>query len=476
MMAPPAAGLRRSLTATQLLLAGIGASVGSGIFIVTGQAAAVHAGPAVSLSFILAGIACACAALCYAEFAAMLPIAGSAYTYTRATLGPAAAWLIFWSLILEYLLAASVAAAGWSGYFVGLLKSHGVGFPLALAGPPLAYAHGRWSWTGSFVDLPAAGILLAITALLLRGITTSAAANSLVVALKLGVILLVIGISGSYVHPSYWVPFIPVNGGVWGAFGWSGVFAGAGVVFFSYLGFDAVSTLAQECSNPQRDVPIGLIGTVLVCTALYISMSMVLTGIVPYPSLNVANPVAVALRAASTNLYWLADAASVAAMAGMTSVMLVVILAQARIFYAVAQDGLLPQTFSALHPRTRIPTFSTLLVGSVALAMAALVPLHVLLSMISVGTLFAFSIVCGGIALLRRTRPELHRPFRVPASPYVPLAGCLVCVYLLVSVLVDAWLRMLVWLTVGLAVYVVVCNRQRGSVRSHSPARETGLQ
>lgn len=457
----PATGLRRSLTATQLFLAGIGASVGTGIFIVTGQVAAVHAGPGVALSFILAGIACACAALCYAEFAAMLPVAGSAYAYMRVTLGPAAGWLVFCSLTLEYVLGVSSAAVGWSGYLVGLLKSYGVAFPPELANPPFAYAHGTWSWTGSIFDLPAVGILLVSTALVLRGISTSAAVNSLIVALKLGAILLVIGVSVFYVHARYWVPFIPANAGTWGAFGWSGVFAGAGVVFFSYLGFDAVSTLAQESKNPQRDVPIALIGTVLVCTILYVAMSMVLTGIDPYPFLNVTNPVDVALRAASPNLDWLADVTSIAAMAAMSSVILVVMLAQARILYAVAQDALLPPIFSTLHPRHQIPTFGTLVVGGVALVMAALVPMQVLLSMLSAAALFVFSIVCGGIPLLRRTRPDLHRPFRVPASPYVPLIGCLACTYLLASLLVYAWLQMSIWFTVGLAVYIVRERQKR---------------
>jgi APA family basic amino acid/polyamine antiporter len=448
-------GLRRRLTATQLLLAGIGASIGSGIFIVTGQAAAVHAGPAVALSFVLSGIACACAALCYAEFAAMLPRSGSAYTYARASLGPGIAWLIFWSLILEYLLAAAAAAAGWSGYFVGLLSSHGMVIPATLTQPPLAYRDGAWQATGSLVDLPAVTIIGVSTLVLLRGIAASAFVNALIVALKLGVILLVIGIAAFYVQPAHWVPFVPPNSGVSGAFGWSGVFAGAGIVFFSYLGFDAVSTLAQECRNPQRDVPIGLLGTVFVCTILYVAMSLVLTGIVPYASLNVTNPVAVALRAASPALNWLADAASVAAIAGMSSVILVVIMAQARILYAVAGDGLLPAVFARIHPQHQVPSFSTVLVGGIALLMAAFVPVNVLLSMISVGTLLAFSVVCLAVVVLRRTQPELPRPFRVPISPLVPLLGFVVCAYLLGSLLIDAWLRMGVWLVTGGLVYAL---------------------
>lgn len=453
-------GLRRKLTATQLLLAGIGASIGSGIFIVTGQAAAVHAGPAVALSFVLSGIACGCAALCYAEFAAMLPRSGSAYSYARASLGPTIAWLIFWSLILEYLLAAAAAAAGWSGYFVGLLSSHGVIIPTVLTQPPLAYRDGIWVATGSVLDLPAVIVVGVSTLLLLRGIATSAFVNALIVALKLSVILLVIGIAAFYVEPAHWVPFVPPNSGAQGVFGWSGVFAGAGIVFFSYLGFDAVSTLAQECRNPQRDVPIGLLGTVFVCTILYVAMSLVLTGIVPYASLNVTNPVAAALRAASPALNWLADAASVAAIAGMSSVILVVIMAQARILYAVAGDGLLPAVFAKIHPRHQVPSFSTLLVGATALSMAAFVPVNVLLSMISVGTLLAFSVVSLAVVILRRTRPELHRPFRVPLSPLIPLLGFAVCAYLLGSLLLDAWLRMAVWLSIGGVVYALYGRRK----------------
>ena len=458
-------GLRRKLNAAQLLLAGIGASIGSGIFIVTGQAAAVHAGPAIAVSFVLSGIACACAALCYAEFAAMLPRSGSAYTYAHAALGPAIAWLIFWSLILEYLLAAAAAAAGWSGYFTGLLKSHGILIPTILTQPPLAYRDGSWQFSGALVDLPAVIILAVSTALLLRGIATSAFVNALVVALKVTVILLVIGIAAFYVQPAHWVPFVPPNSGVPGMFGWSGVLAGAGIVFFSYLGFDAVSTLAQECRNPQRDVPIGLLGTVAVCTILYVAMSLVLTGIVPYTSLNVTNPVAVALRSASPALNWLADAASVAAIAGMSSVILVVIMAQARILYAVAGDRLIPSVFARVHPRHRVPSFSTLLVGGLALLLAAFVPVNVLLSMISVGTLLAFSVVCLAVVVLRRTRPTLHRPFRVPMSPLIPLLGFVVCAYLLGSLLVDAWFRMAAWLVTGGVVYALYGRSRAGQNR-----------
>ncbi|GAP67479.1 cationic amino acid transporter [Mizugakiibacter sediminis] len=443
--------LRRALTARHLVLLGIGAVIGAGIFVLTGQAAAVHAGPAVVLSFVIAGFACAFAGLCYAEFASMLPVSGSAYSYSYATLGEFVAWFIGWMLVLEYLFAASTVAVGWSGYLNSVLSDFGLGLPSVLASAPLALVDGSFQFTGAIINLPAVLVIGAISILCYVGITQSAFVNSIVVAIKLVVILMFVGFSLRYVDPVNWHPFVPPAQGD-GHFGWDGVIRGASVVFFAYIGFDAVSTAAQECKNPQRDMPIGLLGSLFICTLLYIVVSAVLTGMLPYLKLNTAHPVTTALDA-YPSLRWLKDVVGIGAIAGLTSVILVMLMGQPRIFYTMANDGLLPAAFGKIHPKFQTPYVGTVIVGIVAAVLAGLLPIGVLGDLVSMGTLLAFATVCVGVLVLRRTRPDLARPFRVPAVWLICPAGAIACLYLFGRSFVDNWKWMGAWIILGLLIY-----------------------
>jgi APA family basic amino acid/polyamine antiporter len=451
--------LKRSLTALNLTALGIGAIIGAGIFVLTGTAAATHAGPAIILSFVFAGIGCAFAGLCYAEFASMIPIAGSAYTYGYATLGEFFAWIIGWDLILEYLFAASTVAVGWSGYFSRIMKDIGFPIPTALSNAPYR-VEGTHTLirTGAIVNLPAVLLVVALTTLLVIGIKESARFNNFVVGLKLTIVLLVIGFGIMFVNQANWHPFIPAKEIVDAAtgttrFGWPGVFAGAGVIFFAYIGFDAVSTAAQEAKNPQRDLPIGIMASLIICTVLYILMAAVMTGLTPFKNLAVPDPVYVALDAAGPGLAWLKYLTTVGAVAGLASVVLVMLMGQPRIFYAMSRDGLLPPMFGAVHPRFRTPYISTIITGAVAAAVAGAFPIGLLGELVSIGTLLAFVIVCAGILVLRYVQPELHRPFRTPFVPFVPVGGVLVCGWLMWSLPRDTWLRLLIWMAIGLVIY-----------------------
>ncbi len=454
--------LKRSLTATNLTLLGIGAIIGAGIFVLTGTAAAQHAGPAIVISFLIAGMGCAFAGLCYAEFASMIPIAGSAYTYGYATLGELLAWIIGWDLILEYLFAASTVAVGWSGYFVQFLSDLGIHIPESLSSAPFAI-EGTHTLvrTGAIVNLPAVVLVLIMTTLLVLGIKESAKLNNLIVYVKVGIVLLVIGFGFFYVDAANWSPFIPTQltdaagAPLNGKFGWSGIFAGAGVIFFAYIGFDAVSTAAQEAKNPQRDLPIGILASLAVCTVLYILMALVMTGLVPYPQLDVAEPVYVALDAAGPALSWLKYLTTIGAIAGLASVVLVMLMGQPRIFYAMSRDGLLPPIFGRVHPKYQTPWLATIITGGFAAFFAGLFPIGILGHLVSIGTLFAFMIVCAGILVLRHQSPELPRPFRTPLVPFVPLGGLLVCGYLMYSLPPDTWVRLAVWMALGLVIYFV---------------------
>lgn len=455
--------LKRSLTATNLTLLGVGAIIGAGIFVLTGTAAAQHAGPAIVISFMIAGLGCAFAGLCYAEFASMIPIAGSAYTYGYATLGELLAWIIGWDLILEYLFAASTVAVGWSGYFVQFLSDIGITLPEAFVNAPFA-VEGTHTLvrTGAIMNLPAVLLVLLMTALLVVGIKESARLNNLIVYVKVGIVLLVIAFGFFYVDSANWSPFIPpaltdpeTGAVIPGKFGWSGIFAGAGVIFFAYIGFDAVSTAAQEAKNPQRDLPIGILASLTICTILYILMALVMTGMVPYPQLDVAEPVYVALDAAGPSLAWLKYATSIGAIAGLASVVLVMLMGQPRIFYAMSRDGLLPPVFGRVHPVFKTPWLATLITGLLASFFAGLFPIGILGHLVSIGTLFAFMIVCAGILVLRYRRPELERPFRTPFVPFVPLGGIIVCGYLMYSLPADTWARLGVWMVLGLVIYFV---------------------
>jgi APA family basic amino acid/polyamine antiporter len=443
--------LKRTLTARQLVFLGIGAVIGAGIFVLTGQAAAVHAGPAIMLSFVLAGIACAFAGLCYAEFAAMMPVSGSAYSYSYATLGEFVAWFIGWNLVLEYMFAASTVAVGWSGYFNSLLTSMGIGLPAALSAAPLNVVDGSIVYTGGIINLPAVAIIAAISGLCYVGITQSAFVNSIIVAIKVTVILMFVAFGLQYVNPENWVPFIPENVGP-GQFGMDGVVRGAAVVFFAYIGFDAVSTAAGEAKNPQRDMPIGILGSLFFCTIIYIIVSAVLTGMLPYTQLGTPKPVATALEAYPA-LAWLKTVIEIGAIAGLSSVILVMLMGQPRIFYSMSKDGLLPKFFAKVHPKHQTPYIGTILVGIFAASLAGFLPIGLLGELVSMGTLLAFATVCAGVLILRSTRPDLPRPFKVPMAIIICPLGVLACLYLFWQPFKEHYTLMLGWTALGMLIY-----------------------
>jgi len=441
--------LPRTLGLLSLTCFGVGSTIGAGIFVLTGTVAALHAGPAVVISFVLAGIACALAGLCYAEFAALVPVAGSAYTYAYATLGELVAWIIGWCLILEYLFASAMVAIGWAGYAVAMAADFGLGLPAALTRAPIDVGPNGLFVTGAIGNLPAMGVVALCTCLAIAGTRLSARINDLIVIAKVIVIVLV-GVAGLlFARPVLWNPFIPPQ------FGVGGVITGAAIVFYAYVGFDAVSTMAQETHNPRRTVPLALIGSLSVCTALYVLIALMVTGLANYRTLDVANPVYVALDAAGRSLAWAKPLVGAVVVIGLISALLVTLLGQVRIFYAMARDGLLPKMFETLHPRWRTPHIGTLVTGVTAAIVAGIFPLNLLGELISIGTLLAFAIVCMGVILLRRRRPDLPRSFRVPLYPWTPLAGMVVCLALMASLPADTWIRLAVWLGLGLVVYAI---------------------
>jgi basic amino acid/polyamine antiporter, APA family len=445
--------LKRSLTAWDLTLLGIGAIIGTGIFVLTGTAAANQAGPAITMSYLAAGLACAFAALCYAEFASMIPVAGSAYTYAYATLGELVAWMIGWDLILEYAVGSMTVAIGWSGYMQRLLAGAGIELPTALAAAPPV----------GVVNLPAVLIVLIIMVLLVIGVRESARANAIMVAVKLVAVLFFLGAGATYVRPENWTPFAP--------YGWSGIMAAGGVVFFAYIGFDAVSTTAEEAKNPQRDLPIGIIASLVICTLLYLAVAAVLSGIVPVIQFRTAAdalpgvpviapeesvrflnaPVAYALSVIGQD--WASYLVSAGAVAGITSVLLVMLMSQPRIFFAMSRDGLLPSGVSKVHPTFRTPYITTIITCVVVALVAGVTQIQTVGEMTSIGTLFAFVVVCAAVLMLRFKRPDAHRPFRVPFGPIFPILGILSCSYLMFSLPVITWVRFLVWLNIGLIIY-----------------------
>lgn len=430
--------LNRVLGPLDLTMLGIGAIIGTGIFVLTGVAAAEHAGPALVLSFIVAGLACVFAALCYAEFASTVPIAGSVYSYSYFTLGEIVAWLIGWDLILEYGLAVSAVGTGWSGYFQNLLSGFGVALPVALTAAP-------GSAPGTMFNLPAFLIILLITWLLSKGVRESAKINNIMVVIKVAVVLIFIAVGIWYVKPANWTPFMP--------FGFNGVMTGAATIFFAYLGFDAVSTAAEEVKNPKKDLPIGIIASLAICTALYIVVSAILTGIVPYSQLNVAAPVAFAMSFIGQD--WFAGLISLGAITGMTTVLLVMLYGQVRLFFAMSRDGLIPSMFSKVHPKYKTPYTSTWITGIACAFIAALVPLGTLAHLVNIGTLTAFVLVSVAVLILRKTHPNVPRAFSCPAVPLVPILAIVFCGYLMISLPAITWKMFVAWLTIGVVVYAV---------------------
>ncbi|MCC6919753.1 MAG: amino acid permease [Alphaproteobacteria bacterium] len=446
-------GLHKALGPVSITAMGIGAIIGAGIFVLTGTAAAQYAGPGIMISFVICGIACAFVGLCYAELAALIPVSGSSYTYTYATLGELFAWIIGWDLVLEYAVAASTVAVGWSAYLVRLLARAGIGVPhawtMAPFDDPVTLADG--TIVHGILNLPAALIVVIITALLVMGTRESARTNTIMVGVKLAVVLLFIALGVGAIDTANWSPLIPENHGNFGEFGLTGVLRGASVVFFAFIGFDAVSTAAQEARNPQRDMPIGILGSLAICTLLYVAVSAVMTGLVSYTQLNVAAPIGLAVDV--LGLPWISFIIDIGVLAGLTTVILVSLYGQTRIFYTMSHDGLLPPLFAHIHPSWRTPWLSQIVIGAFVAIAAALAPLDILGELVSIGTLFAFMLVCGAVIYLRKSDADRFRPFRVPGVPVVPILGILCCLGLMYFLPLDTWLRLIIWLGIGLAIY-----------------------
>jgi len=457
--------LKRSLNGFSLVAIGIGVIIGAGLFSLTGIAAANNAGPAVTLSFLVAAVGCAFSALCYAEFASMVPVAGSAYTYSYATMGELFAWIIGWDLILEYSVGAATVAISWSQYLVKVLAKFDLHIPAQLVMSPFEKATlADGAVVSGVVNVPAMLIVLAITAIIIRGTSGSAWFNALVVTLKVAVVLVFIALGWKYIDPANYQPYIPQNTGKFGEFGLSGILRGAGVVFFVFIGFDIVATMAQETKNPQKNMPIGIIGSLLVCTVLFVLFGHVLTGVANYREFkDSAAPVAIAIE--KTPYGWLSSAIIIAILIGYTSVILVDLMGQSRVFFSMSKDGLLPKVFAEIHPLFRTPHKSNLLLGAFISLFAGFVPISVVGEMTSIGTLLAFVMVCLGILIMRKREPNAPRGFRTPWVPVVPILGILTCVLMMVSLPLDTWLRLFVWLAIGLAIYY-------GYGKKHSKLRQ----
>ncbi|HET7249731.1 MAG TPA: amino acid permease [Gemmatimonadales bacterium] len=473
--------LKRALGPFNLVTMGIGAVIGAGIFVLTGQAAALYAGPAVPISMAVVGVACAFAGLCYAEMASTVPVAGSAYTYVYATLGEFLAWIVGWDLVLEYAAGAAGVSVGWSANLVALLGLFGIRLPDALANSPTAWCtaaqvgtmaapaclHTGFNFTGAVINLPAVCIVAVISTILVIGIRESARVTNWIVILKVAIVLLVTVVGLSHITPANWHPFIAPNTGEWGTYGWSGVLRGAGLVFFAYIGFDAVSTTAQEARNPQRDMPIGILGSLIVCTLLYMIVSAVLTGMVSYKDLNQPAPMAYAMQ--QVGAPWAFQVIiDVGIVLGLGSVILVMLLGQSRVFYSMSRDGLLGPWAGKVHPTWRTPYLSTVYTGVAVAIAAGILPLQLLGQLVNIGTLLAFVLVCAGVLILRSRRPDLERPFKTPLMPFVPIMGILTCFGLMLTLPADTWIRLVVWLLIGFSIYF-------GYSRKHSVLRTKGV-
>jgi len=445
--------LKRVLSARTLTSIGLGSMIGSGIFVLTGTVAANHTGPAITLAFLVAAIGCGLAAICYAELASLIPVSGSAYSYTYATLGEGVAWFVGWNLALEYMMSAATVAVGWSGYVVNLLEELGLHLPAALTNAPVTKAadHSLVA-TGAIVNLPAVLIVAVLAWVCYRGIRESASMNNVMVVIKVAIIVLFIVAGIAFVDTSNWQPYLPANTGEVGHFGFSGVMMGAAIIYFAYIGFDTAATTAQEARDPQRDVPAGILGALVISTVLYVAMAAVMTGMVSYEKLDVAAPVAVALDE-HPSLFWLGLPVKIGAIIGMTSVILMSILGQPRIFMAMSRDGLLPQGLQKVHPKYQTPHVGTLITGAIACFFAGVFPIDVLGELVSIGILLAFTAVCAGVLVLRHTMPETPRPFRVPFAPVTCTAGVAMCLGLTFFLPHDTWIRLLIWTGIGFAIY-----------------------
>jgi APA family basic amino acid/polyamine antiporter len=458
--------LRRTLGPGNLIALGIGAIIGAGLFSLTGIAAAQNAGPAVTISMIVAAIGCALAGLCYSEFSCMIPVAGSAYTYAYTTLGEWIAWIIGWDLVLEYAVGSSTVSISWSAYVVSLLHTFGINLPPQwIAGPfePVTLPDG--SVVQGIANVPAVIIVFLISILLMIGIRESARTNGVIVVIKLAVVATLIGVGWMYINRANYVPYIPKNTGEFGHFGLSGIMMGAGTIFFAYIGFDAVSTAAQEAKNPQKDMPVGIIGSLLICTVLYVLFAVVLTGMVPYTQLGVAAPVAVAID--RTPYVWMNDLVKFGIICGFTSVILVMLLGQSRVFYSMSRDGLVPRVFSDIHPKFKTPWRSNLLFFFFVAPFSAFLPLSIVGHMTSIGTLFAFVIVCAGVWVMRVKNPDAPRPFKTPLVPLVPILGIVWNFAMMYSLGWSNWARLIVWLIIGQVIYFTYS-------RHHSHLRKAG--
>lgn len=446
--------LQRSLSALNLTAIGIGAIIGAGLFVLTGQAAAEYAGPGILFSFVIAAIICVFAALCYAEFASLIPVAGSAYSYAYVTMGEFPAWIIGWGLTMEYLISGCTVAVGWSGYFTSLLADFGLHIPQKLSSAPFIYdLQTGWQESGAWINIPAMLIVALMGYLVAVGIKAATSFNNIMVVIKLAVIILFIGCGVAYLNTDNYQPFIPENTGVFGQYGWSGILRGAGVVFFAFIGFDALSTLSQEAKNPQKDLPRGMLGSLGICTIAYIAVGLVLTGLVSYTQLNVSDPIAVAVNVLGAKFLWLRLFVKIAIIAGLTSVVLVMIMGQSRIFYTMAHDGLLPKPFGKINDKHHTPVFTTTLVTIAAMVIAGLFPVGILGQMVSMATLMAFAIVIFGVLVLRYKQPSLHRPFKVPFMPWIPLVGTAACLIQMLALPYVTWVQFIVWLIIGCVVY-----------------------
>lgn len=450
--------LHRTLTTSDLIMVGIGAVIGAGLFSITGIAAAENAGPAIVIAFMLGAIGCGFAGMCYCELAGLIPSSGSVYTYTYASMGELPAWIIGWTLILEYAIGAGVVAISWSAYLVSLLHDFGLGLPQEIISSPWQITNVSKTIEGPvFFNLPAVFIVVLLSLILTRGIRQSAIVNMIAVFIKISVITVFIGVGIFYVNPQNYVPFIPENTGTFGEYGWSGILRASGVLFFAYIGFDAISTTVLETKDPQKSIPRGILGSLVICTLIYMAFSLVLTGLVNYKDLDVAAPIAVAI--AKTPFKWLQGFVSIAVLSGLTSVILVMLLGQSRIFYVMAKDGLLPPIFAKLHPIYKTPWLSNLILMVFVSVIAAFVPISLISHMTSIGTLLAFIMVCIGVIILRYRRPEHPRSFKVPLFPLIPILGILTCLLMMIFLDIDTWIRLSLWLLVGIGIYLLYGHR-----------------